>query len=222
MKKLSAPAGAGNRRETPAWDALDQKIVACERCPRLRAYCSQVAAEKHAAFRDEQYWGRPVPNFGDPAGRLLIVGLAPAAHGANRTGRVFTGDRSGEWLYRALHKEGFANQSQSVARDDGLRLIDCAITAAVHCAPPANKPSPSELVNCQPWLERTFDLLPVRVLVALGQIAPGASPWLKRVVVPGIRERCPGSLTVVWCRWPARGGCWPVIIPASKTPSRAY
>lgn len=155
----------------PTWEALNQAIVACERCPRLRAYCREVAQTKRAAFRDWNYWGRPVPNFGDPQARLLIVGLAPAAHGANRTGRMFTGDRSGEWLYRALWKAGFANQAESQASDDGLRLIDCAITAAAHCAPPDNKPATEELAHCAPWLAQTIDLLPVRCFVALGQIA---------------------------------------------------
>ena len=153
------------------WEATNREIVACHRCERLREYCRQVAVEKRAAFRDETYWGQPVPNFGDPAARLLIVGLAPGAHGANRTGRMFTGDRSGEWLYRALHKAGFANQSQAISRDDGLRLLDCAITAGAHCAPPGNKPLPQELAACNAWLERTIDLLPVKVLLALGQIA---------------------------------------------------
>lgn len=130
-----------------------------------------MAREKRAAFRDWDYWGRPVANFGDPRGRLLIVGLAPAAHGANRTGRMFTGDRSGQWLFRALHKAGFANQRESTALDDGLELSDCAITATIHCAPPANKPQPEELANCREWFERTIDSMPVTVFLALGQIA---------------------------------------------------
>jgi uracil-DNA glycosylase len=160
------------RRKTPtAWDELNRQIVACELCPRLREHCRQIAREKRAAFREWDYWGRPVPNFGDPKARLLIVGLAPAAHGANRTGRMFTGDRSGEWLYRALHKAGFANQAESYSRDDGLRLQDCAITAAAHCAPPGNKPLPGELVNCHRWFEQTVDLVPAKVFLALGQIA---------------------------------------------------
>ncbi len=132
----------------------------------------QVAREKRASFRDEEYWGRPVPGFGDPRARVLVVGLAPAAHGANRTGRMFTGDRSGDWLYRALHRAGFASQPGSAHRGDGLRLEDCFVTAAVRCAPPANKPTPAERDACAPWLGAELDLLArVRVVVALGSFA---------------------------------------------------
>jgi len=137
-----------------------------------------VAREKKRAFRDWEYWGRPVPGFGDSEGRLLLVGLAPAAHGANRTGRMFTGDSSGSWLYEALHKFGFANQPNSLSRDDGLRLTDCYIAAAARCAPPANKPTPAELDTCRPYLEAELRLLPrLRVVVGLGRV--GHEAWLK-------------------------------------------
>ena len=155
-----------------AWLKLQHDIVTCTRCPRLRAYCETVAAEKRAAFREWDYWGKPLPNLGDPSARLLVVGLAPAAHGGNRTGRMFTGDRSGDFLFRAMYEAGFANQPSSDHKDDGLMLIDAAITGVAHCAPPANKPTPLEIETCSAFLDRTVDALPsLRGLVALGRIA---------------------------------------------------
>src|SRR5438105_11024429 len=138
---------------------LSHQIVACERCPRLREYCEEVARVKKREFRDWTYWGRPVPGFGDPGARLLVVGLAPAAHGGNRTGRVFTGDSSGDWLYEALHRFGFANQPTAISRDDGLVLKNAWVTAAARCAPPDNRPTKDELDRCQHWLEGEIALL---------------------------------------------------------------
>jgi uracil-DNA glycosylase len=150
-------------------DALTDEITSCRACPRLVAWREQVAREKRAAFRDETYWGRPVPGFGDPRARVLLVGLAPAAHGGNRTGRVFTGDRSGDFLFGALYRAGFANQPESVRAGDGLRLRGAYVAAAVRCAPPLNKPTPAERGECLPYLVRELELLPrVRVIVALG------------------------------------------------------
>src|SRR2546426_4108730 len=153
-------------------ERLTSQIITCRKCPRLVRYRESVARTKRAAFRDWEYWGRPVPGWGDPAARLLVVGLAPAAHRGNRTGRVFTGDRSGDWLYRALHRAGFANRPTAISRDDGLELRDCYIVAAIRCAPPANKPTRAEFARCQPYLEREAMLLPnLRVVVALGGVA---------------------------------------------------
>jgi len=155
----------------PARDlaALTEEIVACRACPRLVAWREEVAREKRAAFRTEDYWGRPVPGFGDPAARVLIVGLAPAAHGGNRTGRVFTGDRSGDFLFASLHRTGFANRPESVRAGDGLELADAYVAAAVRCAPPANKPTTAERDTCMPYLVRELQLLArVRVVVVLG------------------------------------------------------
>jgi uracil-DNA glycosylase family 4 len=150
-------------------------VVACERCPRLRIWCRHVAHVKVRRFREQRYWGRPVPGFGDANARLLIVGLAPAAHGGNRTGRVFTGDRSGDFLFAALHRAGFASQPSSVSRDDGLRLIDCYVAAAARCAPPGNRPLPTEMARCREYLAREWDLLPdLRAVLVLGKMGQDA------------------------------------------------
>src|SRR5687768_2400249 len=169
MKGMESDDASSQSKEMrmSQWEALNDLICGCKRCPRLREHCETIAVEKRRAFRDWKYWGKPVPNFGNPKASLLIVGLAPAAHGANRTGRMFTGDRSGEWLYRSLHRAGFANQSEATDCKDGLILKDCAITAVCHCAPPENKPSREEVAACTEWFNQTIDELPVRVFLTL-------------------------------------------------------
>lgn len=152
-------------------DVIQRAVPQCRRCPELREYCAGVAATKRRAFADWKYWGRPVPGFGDPKAKIMIVGLAPAAHGANRTGRMFTGDRSGDFLYAALHRTGLANQPLAVSRDDGLRLQGVYITAALRCAPPGNKPTPRQLENCRPFLLDEIRVLQPRVMICLGSIA---------------------------------------------------
>jgi len=149
---------------------LNEQIISCERCPRLVTYRQQVAEEKRRAYRDQTYWGKPVPGFGDPKAQLVLVGLAPGAHGSNRTGRPFTGDKSGEFLYKALYEAGFANQGVALRRDDGLQLHNAYITAAARCAPPDNKPLPGELLNCREYLERELQILKPRAILALGKI----------------------------------------------------
>lgn len=151
---------------------LNARIVACELCPRLRAHCTEVARTRRRAYWDWEYWGRPVPSFGDPKARVMALGLAPGAHGSNRTGRPFTGDGSGDFLYPVLHEAGFASQEKATARDDGMKLSGLWITSVARCAPPANKPTPDELRNCAPWLDQEMSLLKdLRVVVCLGRIA---------------------------------------------------
>jgi uracil-DNA glycosylase family 4 len=155
---------------------LSRQIEGCEACPRLRKHCLKMAREKRKSYASETYWGKPIPGFGDPKARLHILGLAPAAHGANRTGRIFTGDRSGLWLYRALHRAGFSNQPESLHRDDGLKLKDCWVSCVVRCAPPDNKPDPKEILRCSSYLTQELELMSkTRVYLALGQIALHAS-----------------------------------------------
>jgi uracil-DNA glycosylase family 4 len=166
--------------------AVQDEVAACRQCPRLVAWREEVARTGRAAYVGQEYWGRGVPGFGDPQASLLIVGLAPAAHGANRTGRMFTGDRSGDWLFAALHRAGFASQAWSSARDDGLTLSDAYVTAAVHCAPPANKPTPAERDSCAPYLARELSLLGRVVVVALGRLA-----WQSVSSLHGLRPRPP-------------------------------
>jgi uracil-DNA glycosylase family 4 len=152
-------------------EGLEERVTRCRKCPRLVEWRELVARQKRAAFRDEEYWGRPVPGFGDPDARVYVLGLAPAAHGGNRTGRVFTGDRSGDWLFGSLHRTGFANQPTSIHRDDGLRLDGAWIAAAVRCAPPANRPLPAERDNCLPYAAKELELMRPAAIVCLGAFA---------------------------------------------------
>ena len=196
--------------------ALERAIIRCTRCSRLRDHCERVARDRRPQYADQPYWGRPVPGFGDPNARLVIVGLAPAAHGANRTGRMFTGDSSGDWLYDALHRFGFASQASSTSRDDGLVLTDCYITASARCAPPANKPRPEELANCRPFLEADLALLQrTTVVLLLGRIAwrhwLEASGWWARLSVGerppfghGETTTMPDGRTVICSYHPSR------------------
>ncbi len=177
---MTHPAGAAQ-----ILSQLNEQVIECRRCPRLVSWREEVSAKKRAAYSEEEYWGRGVPAFGDPEPRVLIVGLAPAAHGANRTGRMFTGDRSGDWLFRGLHRAGFANQPESVDVDDGLRLRDAYITATVRCAPPDNKPTPAERESCGPFLELELETLTrLRVIVCLGGFA--FNQLLRTLVASGV------------------------------------
>jgi len=180
-----ARAGTASPRSNE-WNALERRIVACERCPRLREHCCEIARVRRRAFRHETYWGRPVPGFGDVGASVLVLGLAPAAHGANRTGRMFTGDRSGEWLYGALHRAGLASRPDSIERTDGLALRGAYVTAACRCAPPENRPTPAELAACAEYLDREIELLrpSLRVVLALGRIAWDATLARARRVAP--------------------------------------
>jgi len=195
---------------------IERRVIACQLCPRLRQYCAEVAREKRRAFRDQTYWGRPIPAFGDPRARLLLVGLAPAAHGGNRTGRAFTGDSSGDWVAEALHRFGFANQARSVGRGDGLALTDCLISAAARCAPPGNKPTRQELDNCRPYLIAELEQMPqVLVVVALGGIAHEA--WLR---ASGFWDRLPPRQRPVFRHGAESGLPGGPILLSSYHPSR--
>ena len=209
-------AAPGEARAFPTLAAVTGAIVACEACPRLRAHCLRVARERKRQFASESYWGRPVPGFGDARARLHVIGLAPAAHGGNRTGRVFTGDSSGDWLYAALHRHGFASQPQSVGRDDGMRLVRCWISAAGRCAPPQYRPTRAELERCRGYLAAEIRLLrEVQVALVLGHIAHDswlrASGWWDRLSVRdrprfghGAEHALPDGTTLLCSYHPSR------------------
>jgi uracil-DNA glycosylase family 4 len=205
-----------------AWSGLERRIVACRRCPRLIEHCREVARVRRRAYRDQRYWGRPVPGFGSRVARILMLGLAPAAHGANRTGRMFTGDRSGDWLYGALHRIGLASQPESTARDDGLRLRDVFISATCRCAPPGNRPTPEEMARCEPFLDRELELLSrLRVTVALGRIAWDAALRRARRIAPRDLPRPrPVFAHGAVARLPLREGRPPIWLLGSYHPSQ--
>jgi len=197
---------------------LEREITNCRKCPRLVPYREEVARTKRRAYRDWTYWGRPVPAFGDPEARLVIIGLAPAAHGANRTGRMFTGDRSGDFLYEQLYRAGFANQPNSKRADDGLILKDALISAAIRCAPPANKPMPEEIRNCLPYLERELTLIRPRAILVLGGIALNTYlDLLKRQVLIPSRAGYPFAHGASFALPGIFLACFPHTIPANKT-----
>jgi uracil-DNA glycosylase family 4 len=229
MRRLSHPARQAReddgryrveRSHVPAsLDVIERRVVACRKCPELRAYCAEVGRTKRRAYRDHDYWAKPVPGWGDPRARLVLVGLAPGAHGSNRTGRPFTGDASGEWLYRALHRAGFANQPHAIDRNDGLVLHDAFITAAVRCAPPANKPTPLQRDRCLPYLrDELAALRRTRVIVTLGKFADDVVHGLVKEAGSYQRARAPfahGAESRV-----SLAGCDDVTILASYHPSR--
>ncbi|MHB8147657.1 MAG: uracil-DNA glycosylase [Vulcanimicrobiaceae bacterium] len=199
--------------------SIERRVTSCTRCPELRAYCAQIAREKKRAHADEPYWAKPVPAFGDARARVLLVGLAPGAHGSNRTGRPFTGDASGDFLFPALHRAGFASQPNAAGRDDGMALHDCLITAAARCAPPKNKPTPQELANCFPYLLDEFDALPhLRVIIGLGSIGFHAS--LRMLAERGFTFEQPKPAFGHGAEGVARNGARTIVALASYHPSR--
>jgi uracil-DNA glycosylase family 4 len=201
-----------------ALEGLEERITRCRRCPRLVEWRERVAREKRAAFADEAYWGRPVPGFGDPAARVYVLGLAPAAHGGNRTGRVFTGDRSGDWLFASLHRAGFANQPTSRRRDDGLHLDGAFVAAAVRCAPPANRPLPRERENCLPYAARELDLMRPRVIVCLGGYAWDAAVTARSTSSRAVRRYSGRTTRASRTRSPASSPspCWTRFSPVQE------
>ena len=211
--------GKGIAANGKAIAELNSRVIECERCPRLRAYCAEVARVKRRAYLDEEYWGRPVPSFGDPMARVLILGLAPGAHGSNRTGRPFTGDGSGNFLYPVLYEAGFASQPIATSRDDGMTLHDAQITAVVRCAPPGNKPLPIEIVNCSSYLDEEIAALSrLRVVVCLGKIA--FDGYVAHLIRSGSDRSARQSEFCPWLRnLRCRTGdtCWRPIIPHCKT-----